>query len=202
MSTLALHWSTLWGSIGIDAPAGLLDELQRRYSEAHRHYHTLQHLEECLARYDELRQAAVHAAEIEFAIWFHDAIYDVTRHDNEEQSAVLVQRALLQAGMSSQSAAHVYSLVMATRHAAQPTGADECVLVDVDLSILAASPARFAQYERQIRLEYGHVPDAVFEPKRRAILAAFLERPSVFSTALFREQYEQAARANLREAIG
>ena len=46
---------------------------------------------------------------------------------------------------------------MATRHAALPAGGDEQLLVDIDLAILGASAARFAEYERQIRAEYAFV---------------------------------------------
>ena len=36
--------------------------------------------------------------------------------------------------------------------------ADEQLLVDIDLAILGADTARFAEYQTQIRREYAHVP--------------------------------------------
>ena len=78
----------MWERFGVTQPdAGVLDQLLTRYSEPHRKYHTTRHLDECLARFEELRTEAKHPEEVEFALWFHDAIYDTTRHDNEAKSA-------------------------------------------------------------------------------------------------------------------
>lgn len=49
--------------------------LVRSYSEATRHYHTTQHLAECLELFDQVRSHAEHPAEVEVALWCHDAIY-------------------------------------------------------------------------------------------------------------------------------
>ena len=82
-----------------------------------------------------------------------------------------------------------------------PQTRDEQVLVDVDLAILGAAPARFAEYELQIREEYAHVPGFLFRMKRRAILKSFLDRLAIYSTPLLREQLESRARINLATAI-
>jgi predicted metal-dependent HD superfamily phosphohydrolase len=65
----------------------------------------------------------------------------------------------------------------------------------------SSAPARFAEYEAQIRVEYGHVPPAVFGEKRAAILAGFVARPWLYGTPGLRARLEAAARANLRQAI-
>ena len=75
------------------------------------------------------------------------------------------------------------------------------LLVDIDLAILGAAPARFDEYERQIRDEYGFVPEAVFREKRAGILRGFLERPALFSTPALAARFEAAARANLADAL-
>jgi len=181
--------------------AALQAELLARYAEPHRAYHTQQHLSECLALFDELRHLAVHPAEVEAALWFHDAIYDVHRHDNEALSADWARAALLQASASVDVAARVHALVMATRHSVAPQTSDEQLLVDIDLAILGAPPQRFAEYEAQIRREYAHVPQDVFTAKRGEILAGFLARPVLYGTAALRERLDATARANLRAAI-
>ena len=89
----------------------LYQDLVARYREPHRRYHTLQHLEECFARFDELRALAEHPRDVELAIWFHDAIYDTRRSDNEARSA---------AWGRSVAGERVHDLVMATRHEAAP----------------------------------------------------------------------------------
>jgi len=196
-------WIDAWHGLGVNEPdAALQGELLARYGEPHRAYHTLQHLDECLAGLAGERSHAERPAEIALALWFHDAIYDLHRHDNEERSADWALHALLAAGAADDAAQRVHALVMATRHQAQPEGTDAQLLVDIDLSILGAPAARFAEYEQQIRIEYAHVPHEVFEPRRRQILGGFLARDPLYLTASVRAQREQQARINLRQAIG
>jgi predicted metal-dependent HD superfamily phosphohydrolase len=95
----------------------------------------------------------------------------------------------------------VQALVMATRHAARPSGLDEELLVDVDLAILGADPERFDEYQVEVRAEYAWVPGPLFRHKRREVLAGFLARPAIYSTPGFRARFEAQARANLDRAI-
>ena len=200
-------WAEAWRALGVQAPDSapnnaLFDALLARYGEAHRAYHTLQHLDECLAGLALERSHAKRPAEIALALWFHDAIYDVHRHDNEQRSADWARQALRDAGVDAEAAQRVHALVMATRHQAQPEEADAQLLVDIDLSILGAPAPRFAEYEQQIRIEYAHVPPEVFEPRRRQILGSFLARDPLYLTPSIRAQLEAQARVNLQHAIG
>jgi predicted metal-dependent HD superfamily phosphohydrolase len=200
--TLRQRWETTWQRLLPAAPpTALFDDLERRYREAHRHYHTLQHLEECFTALDALRPDGADASAIELALWFHDAIYDVHRHDNEERSAAWAASSLAQAGVPPAMVDKVTSLILATRHHAASADPDACVLVDADLAILGAPPARFREYERQIRAEYVHVPEQVFAQKRRQILEDFLRRPVLFVSPAFNAQLERQARRNLAEAL-
>ncbi len=200
---LALSWSRCRAGLGARGDGlPLRDALLAGYAQPHRKYHTLQHLEEVLSLFDSVRGLAARSAEVEAALWFHDAVYDLDRRDNESRSADWARQALLEGGAAAEAADRVHGLVMATRHDALPADADARLLVDIDLAILGAGRPRFDEYERQIRAEYGHVPDTVFEEKRHAILRAFLARPRIFGTAHFHAALEDAARANLRRALG
>ncbi|MGJ7497635.1 HD domain-containing protein [Variovorax sp. RT4R15] len=195
-------WGGAWAALELHPPPGLLDELLARYAEPQRRYHTLQHLGECLAGFEREQAHAVRPGEVTLALWFHDAIYDVQGHDNEARSADWARVALQRAGASDAVAERVHALVMATCHDARPVDADARLLVDIDLSILGAPPPRFAEYERQIRAEYAHVPPATFEPRRREILGRFLARDPLYLTPGLRAACEAQARVNLRAAIG
>ncbi|WP_377154919.1 N-methyl-D-aspartate receptor NMDAR2C subunit [Roseateles sp. UC29_93] len=200
-------WQRAWSAL-IGAGPGerdghaLRDDLLARYAEPPRKYHTRQHLEECLALFDEVGALAVHPAEVEMALWFHDAIYDVKGSGNEERSAEWAQEALLAAGAERDVADRVRRLVLVTKHDGVPASVDEQVLVDIDLAILGAGRPRFDEYERQIRDEYAYVPGFLFRRKRRKILRTFLERPVLYSTPALRELLDARARENLRRAIG
>lgn len=204
-------WRTAWtalagqsdgtGLAGQSDGTALRDQLLARYAEPQRKYHTLQHLQECLALFDEVRALAEHPAEVEMALWFHDAIYEVKGSGNEERSAAWAFEALLAAGVDAGPAALVRDLVLVTRHSGSPVSVDEQVLVDIDLSILGADTPRFDEYERQIRAEYSYVPGFLFRRKRKQILQSFLDRPAIYSTAVLRDRLEARARENLGRAI-
>lgn len=168
----------------------------QRYGEMHRHYHTARHLEECFARLDEVQP---HAAEVELALWFHDAIYETSRHDNEELSAEWAHDCLVP--FSSAAADRVRAMILATRHRAAPQSEDAKLTVDVDLSILGASAARFDEYDAQIRREYAWVPPALYRRERRRVLEGFLQRGAIYNTPHFLAHYEAPARANLQRAL-
>jgi predicted metal-dependent HD superfamily phosphohydrolase len=199
---LLANWNGAWHALGVAPPGNALcDELQRRYAEPQRRYHTMQHLGECLAWFEREKALAEHPGEVALALWFHDAIYDVHAHDNEARSADWARQALLEAGAAADAAERVHALVMATRHDAVPQGRDAELLIDIDLSILGAERARFDEYERQVQAEYAFVPDEVRLPRRRAILQRFLDRDAIYATPRMHAQLEARARANLQRSI-
>jgi predicted metal-dependent HD superfamily phosphohydrolase len=195
------RWLAMWHALGGQPPRQLYDQVVERYSEPHRHYHSARHLDECFSHFREIGQLAAHPAEVELALWFHDAIYEPRRHDNEERSADWARASALAAGVPAPSADRVHALIMVTRHDALPESVDEQVLVDIDLSILGAPPARFDEYEREVRAEYAWVPELLFRAKRKEILQAFLDRAAIYHTAPMRERLEAQARANLARSL-
>ena len=202
MTDMHQSWKRAWKGVearGDGDPVFRL--LVERYSEPHRRYHTEQHLIECLDAFETVRDLPPHPPEVEAALWFHDAIYDVKRQDNEEQSANWATSLFAEAGVSSNSTDLIQSLILVTRHTALPVTPDEQLLVDIDLSILGAPRPRFDEYERQIREEYSFVPGWLFRRKRRAILRTFLDRPRIYSTGHFFDALEKRARENLQRAI-
>lgn len=202
-------WSALWDELlqGADAqPAtslrdDTLEALLTAYREPQRHYHTLEHLQECLSLWASVRHLAQEPAELALALWFHDAVYDVKAHDNEQRSAAWATRAVQAMGLSPARQARIEALILVTRHDAAPCTADERLMVDVDLAILGAAPARFDAYEQQIRTEYAWVPGLVFRAKRREILQMFLARQPLYHTAALDERLDVAARTNLRRSL-
>ena len=153
-----------------------------------------------------LGQAVAHLAErpgeVAVALWFHDAIYIPQAKDNEAHSAAWTCEALRAAGADPAVIARVQGLVLATAHHDAQNDIDTRLVVDIDLAILAAEPARFAQYEQQVRAEYVAVPAPVYQQKRRELLARMLARPAIYTTPELHARLEARARQNLRRAIG
>lgn len=197
MST-AFH--NLWQRLGAKGDAAPVHaRLLTAWSEPARAYHTVQHLEECLALFNEARAAGgmKNPDAIEIALWLHDAVYDPKAADNEEQSAALAGDLRLPANVE----AEVKRLVMVTKtHNASPDD-DSAWMVDIDLAILGQPEGRFREYEEQIAREYAWVPRAVYLEKRAEVLERFLQRPVLYHTAFFHHRFDAAARENLALAI-
>ncbi|MGD0191347.1 MAG: N-methyl-D-aspartate receptor NMDAR2C subunit [Rhizomicrobium sp.] len=200
---LKLAWRQCFRDLGgSEPPPCARNELFARYSEPHRSYHTLQHLEECFGWLEQTRALAEHPGEVAFALFFHDAIYDTHASDNEQLSAELAAGVLDEYVRGDADPERVRALIMATKHDGVPVGPDACLLVDVDLSILGAAPERFDEYEQQVRREYAWVAPDAFRTGRRKILEQFLSRPSIYSAPFFAERLEAAARSNLKRSLG
>lgn len=196
-AVFAQSWHLLCETLKVEPALELRDTLLTAYAEPQRHYHTQQHLLECLQLMQQLRHLATNPVAVEMALWFHDAIYEVRGSDNEQKSADWALQALAELGATAQFSQQVATLILATQHQQAPSDADAQLLVDIDLAILAASPERFAQYNQQIRAEYQHVPRWLYQLKRRQVLGSFLKRTSIFSTPYFRQHFEHKARLNL-----
>ena len=142
-----------------------------------RHYHTVRHLEVCLRELDDAPGLALSPAEVELALWFHDAIYRTHRNDNESRSAEWAARFLAEHGAAADVVSNVREFVMATAHAAVSLTGDAALVVDIDLSILGKPQAVYDEFERNVRREYWWVRKARFGKARCAILGSFLDRP-------------------------
>lgn len=196
------RWARLWlTALNREAPAGLYELLLAKYAEPHRRYHNQRHIAECLRELDLIRSLVRESEAVEFALWFHDAVYDSRAADNEEQSAALAGESLRQAGAGPALVHAVRQLVLATKLHHGALHLDAPLLVDVDLSILGQSTERFWEYEQGIRAEYAWVAQETFAVQRVEILERFLARPRLYHTDFFFKRYEAQARANLKVSI-
>ncbi len=176
-------------------------DLEARWNEPHRVYHTLRHLRECLEHFARVRESAQDLDVVESAMWFHDAIHDARRDDNEHQSALLAREMLLARGVAPAQIARVEAIILATRHAGPSEDPDAQLVCDIDLAVLGAAPPRFDQYERDVRAEYAWVPLPIFRVKRAEILMRFLATARIYQTEAFHEQYDEPARHNLSRSL-
>jgi predicted metal-dependent HD superfamily phosphohydrolase len=203
MSMTLADWQRLWRDLGLQGPAngGLMNQLLKAWGEPQRRYHTLVHLRDCLAHAEAAAPLARRPAEVQWALWFHDAVYDPVRADNEQRSADWARAALLQGGGSADAADRVHALVMATAGHGDTEDPDTQLLLDIDLAILGTPYARFDAYEREVRAEYAHVDEAAWRAGRGQWVRGMLARPSIFRTAPYRDSFEARARENLARSL-
>lgn len=174
------------------------DDLVEAYSAGGRHYHDLRHVQDCLDQLDRVADLSVREREIlTLAIWWHDAVYDPTRSDNEEQSAILAER-----HVAPELRDEVGRLIRLTRtHDVAPDDRLGALLVSIDLAILGTDEASYDAYADAIRREYAHVPDDAYRAGRAAVLERFARRPVIYPDAGFAAALDQKARANLAREL-
>jgi predicted metal-dependent HD superfamily phosphohydrolase len=83
----------------------LREDLLARWSETHRKHHTVAHLHEMLDAIGLLAKSGIdfHREALELAAWFHDAIYEIGRDDNDDvDGAVLCDADLSVLGSDAQ----------------------------------------------------------------------------------------------------
>src|SRR4051794_40740694 len=174
------------------------EQLVAAYTAPGRHYHNLTHIEDCLgalARVDNL--SAAEREILSEAIWWHDVVYDATRADNEELSAQLAEQ-----HVRKDIAGEVARLIRLTKtHDVQADDRLGAILISIDLSILAAEPARYDAYAAAIRQEFIQVPEADYRAGRASVLARFAARPVIFPDADFAARYDRPARDNLAREL-
>jgi predicted metal-dependent HD superfamily phosphohydrolase len=177
----------------------LLNELLGAYSEPSRQYHTIEHIASLLRQLDDHGLAVADRDAVALAMLFHDVIYDPRRRDNEEQSAALARGRLSLLGFPNEVVAKVEHYIRATKHAQdfETNDHDLSLLLDLDLSTLAAAPAEYRVYADAIRREYGDVPNELYRPARRRVLEAFLARERIYRTDDLHRLWEERARANI-----
>ncbi len=171
-----------------------------QYKENTRHYHNWNHIKTMIkALYDYPREIN-DTLSIELAIWFHDAIYIPLRKDNESKSAKFFQEQL-SVYLPIERTRKIMNYIEATKNHQKTTDEDLQVLLDLDLAILGQSKNVYQNYAKQIREEYGYVPNFLYKRGRKRVLKNFLEKPVIYQTSFFREQLEEQAKENIKEEL-
>lgn len=182
-------------------PDKVFDQLVDFYTQPHRHYHTFNHIRFCLELLDEFNDIVDDFYALEWAIWFHDVIYEIPGPDNEAESAELAMETARDAGLNAAfiKRAGRYVLVTKSHTASGKAGEyDERVMCDIDLAILGQPPEVYDQYEENICREYTtRYTIEEFRPGRRAFLIRFSQSSPIFQTARFKARFEDQAKANL-----
>jgi predicted metal-dependent HD superfamily phosphohydrolase len=188
-----------WAQLAGDSPTSRTEwaALVAAWSEPHRRYHDLGHLAAVLGLVGELGGAAADPDAVRLAAWYHDAVYDPERIDNEQVSAERA-RAGLRGLVSDERIDEVARLVLLTAgHDPALDDANGAVLSDADLAVLAGPPDAYAAYASAVRAEYGHLSDAEFTAGRIAVLERLLALPVLYRLPAVTDEWTPQARANL-----
>jgi predicted metal-dependent HD superfamily phosphohydrolase len=176
---------------------GAWPRLEARYGEPHRRYHTLDHAAAVARDSAWLAQdlGETDRAVIAVAAWTHDVVYDAKPGEDERASAAWAREAL--EGVREEHIKRVEGLILTTiKHDAPPDDRLATALLDADLAILGAEPAKYAVYAEAVRQEYTKYPDDVWREGRIAVLEGMLTR-TLYRSEAARTRWATAAEKNL-----
>ncbi len=199
-----------------DYRPGAWSELDARYREAHRAYHTWRHIAEVLARLEAFSSASTRRDIIVAAALWHDAVYDLRNddgspradRDNVQASAALFRRYALhcetQAGaveeMIMGTAAHLHAKPGGERYPGFCGDFD--LFLDLDLGSLASPWDQFEANLDRIQFENPSASTADFYRSQIAMLTRFNQpTTSLFRRLETRREWSAAAAANLGRCI-
>lgn len=201
-SVAAFSWTVAIDQFGgsADAAASTAAELERRYREPHRRYHTLGHIEavlaDCARLAGELGLSVTDRAVIDLAACAHDVVYAAEPGADERASAAWAAAQLAVCGLEAEVGQAVAAIVLATiSHIADDLPTQ--VMLDADLAILAAKPVLYARYVEAVRAEYDTLSDADWRTGRATVLSGLLDRPVLYATEPAHRWWDARARNNL-----
>ncbi len=181
--------------------AALLADLQRRYAEPHRRWHTWPRVASMLAEAEDVAHGIADRGVFVVAVLFHRAVFDRRLPDAAERSAALMRRML--AGMGEPRLARAEALILALARQELPVTddpslrGDAALMLDMDHAMLGAPPAEFAAYEDAFRAEYEHLGDDAYAAGRCAALRVLLWRERIYLTDRYALPFERKARRNI-----
>lgn len=176
------------------------NELIESYNSSNRMYHNLHHIQSLLTLSKQYRHLLQSPKTVDFAIWYHDAVYDASQSDNEELSAKLAKDHLTKLCLDEEMVSDCCKYIMATKNHQlnqEVDSFDVQFFLDIDLSILATDRTTYLEYTKQIRQEYHMYPEALYHEGRKKVLAHFLGMRRIYKTGRLQNLWEQQARENL-----
>jgi predicted metal-dependent HD superfamily phosphohydrolase len=179
----------------------LWSEIEKNYSSKKRHYHTLQHLDNLLAQLTEVKREIHDWSTILFTLYYHDIIYNSLKSDNEEKSAELAEKRMLQVSVPNVTIALCKEQILATKSHLKSENADTNYFTDADLSVLGQDWETYSLYCKNVRKEYAVYPDIMYIPGRKKVLKHFLAMDRIFKTDFFHTKFEQQAKQNLQKEL-
>ncbi|MBX9567998.1 MAG: hypothetical protein K2X77_03845 [Candidatus Obscuribacterales bacterium] len=183
-----------------------LARFESAYSEPHRRYHTLKHIDHMLQQLEIATTAGVFntpSKELLFAALYHDVVYDTNRSDNEEQSAQQTAEILRRCTANIPDIARIQEMIRATKHSGDFEDADDetKLLLDADMSILGSPKESYEEYVRNVRFEYKQVSDDLWKYHRVRFLIGCLKSTRIYLTSHFAKLEKQARQNIADEAV-
>lgn len=177
-------------------------EIVEAYSAPTRQYHTFEHLTYVYRQLEQCPQKAANREAIQFALFYHDLVYEIPNTENEERSAEIAAQRMKGLGIAQESIDLCVSHILATKTHKKSGNPDTDLFCDADIAVLGEPPEIYTAYCKKVHAEFKDTPPADFARGRIRELEKLLDMEPMYKTLHFRQKYEVSARRNLMEEIG
>ncbi len=179
----------------------IYDKIFLKYSEPHRFYHTLKHIEKMWKNISDMVGNSNKFSLLLLATVYHDIIYDTTSSTNEEDSFIELENDFGKL-LLGHELDELKNLIIGTKnHQLYEPCFEHELFLDSDLLILGSEKKEYIEYADSIRKEYSWVEETTFQKERIKVLESFLNRKNIYYTFQMQRLHEENARKNLLEEI-
>jgi len=185
---LKVYWINLCTNVNIinnDIINDIYKVIVSMYNENSRYYHTLEHIKSMLQLSDQYQLIIKDMISLQFAIFFHDIIYNAKSGTNEEDSVILFVK-LLSNHIDQTIIDKVSRYIMSTKshQISDDNDNDEKLFLDFDMAVLSWPRDKYLEYAKCIRKEFIHVEINEFCIKRSKFL-----RDTTTAKKIYHSQY-------------
>lgn len=148
----------------------------QKYSEPHRFFHTMEHITRLINEILKLDLSDKERDILILTAIFHDIIYNPQRHDNEDESALLLKDKT--SFPWNEDIEHVYRIILTTKTHEKTGDRLTDIFLDLDMSTLTDTTfVEMLQYERKVFKEYQFVDYKTYKEERVKFLLKTLDQP-------------------------
>lgn len=193
-------WLALSQITDSDIAVACFKNVEKQYTQKHRQYHTLEHVQELFMHIKNANLSDVETAVLAHVALFHDVIYNSYSKENELKSVQFAKPWLEKLHVTMSLSTQIEAIILAT---ADHTSDDSFtqLFLDMDMSILGVSPEKYTIYYKAIRKEYKNVPLLLYNRGRRQFLEQTLATSVIFYTKKYQDLYEKQARINMQAEL-
>ncbi len=178
----------------------VFNRLSEMYGESWRSYHNLNHIRDCLNYFDACNNHALFPDSIEFAIWFHDCIYEVGAQDNEERSRDwFLEKS--EGCLNSRLRTIVAKLIMDTSLNGVPDSKDGKLLADIDLTSFGLPWHKYIKDSTDVQHELMANNITGSDAGKRKFLTSLMEKENIYYSMYYRKYFEQTAQINIQKHL-
>lgn len=177
-----------------------LDKILKIYASTDRHYHTWQHISQMLNNCSLLSEEELTKSQ-KLAIIFHDVVYDVTKKDNEKQSAEFMVKTVKTIDAEEERIVSIARDIILDTSNSQAINCPEFspLVIDLDLADLASNWEVYLNFVNLIRDEYVSFSEEEWVKGRKYFLSRMLRRQFIFLTEGGKSLFEKQARDNMEK---